>query len=88
MNRKTILIQIIVLSGMLSSYLFNPTAAQAGYSERQKQIAMMLASAVEFRWDTNRDVRRSHESLGTKIGANTVLTHNHFKYRLDPQSFQ
>jgi hypothetical protein len=49
----------------------------------------MLSSAVEFRWDNNKNTGKPHESLGTKITNNTVLTHNHFSdlagtYILDP----
>jgi hypothetical protein len=51
----------------------------------------MLASAVEFRWDKNKNSGKPHESLGTKVSANTVLTHNHFSdlagtYILDPRN--
>jgi hypothetical protein len=51
----------------------------------------MLASAVEFRWDNDINTSKLHESLGTKITPNTVLTHIHFSdlastYILDPSN--
>jgi hypothetical protein len=75
---KTIAFNLIVLLGVVSSFLFSPTRAQAGYAEREKQLSIMLSSAVEFRWDSDKRTRQAHESLGTKISPNTVLTHNHF----------
>jgi len=78
MNRKTIAINLIVLLGGTASVLVNPTDAKAGSPEREQQRSIMLASAVEFRWDKNKNARNPHESLGTKISLNTVLTHNHF----------
>lgn len=78
MNRKTIAFNLIVLIGIVSSFIFNPMNAQAGYNERENQKSIMLGSAVEFRWDARERVGQPHESLGTKISANTVLTHNHF----------
>jgi hypothetical protein len=91
MTRKTILINLIVLLGVSCNFLFNTTNAQAGYAERAKQLDLKLASAVEFRWDRNKNAGKPHESLGTKISPNTVLTHNHFSdlagtYILDPSS--
>lgn len=78
MNRNTIAFNLIALFGVVFSLFFNPTNAQARYSKRENQLSIMLASSVEFRWDSNKKSRHSHESLGTKISANTVLTHNHF----------
>ena len=91
MNRRTIAFNLIVLTGVIASFFFNTTKAQAGYAEREKQINLMLNSTVEFRWDQNKNTNKAHESLGTKISPNTVLTHNHFSdlagtYILDPAS--
>jgi len=89
MSRKTIAFNLFVLIGVIIGFLFNTSNAQAGYREREMQLSIMLASAVEFRWDRQVNSRQSHESLGTKINANTVLTHNHFRnlagtYIVDP----
>jgi hypothetical protein len=78
MNHKTTLFNLIVLAGVLAGILFNTNSVQAKSSTREQQLSMMLASAVEFRWDSDVNAYRSHESLGTKISANIVLTHNHF----------
>jgi hypothetical protein len=89
MNCKTIAFNLIILPGVIASVLFNTIKVQAGYTHREKQINIMLNSAVEFRWDRNKNTSIAHESLGTKISWNTVLTHNHFSdlagtYILDP----
>jgi hypothetical protein len=91
MIRKTSLINLVILLSVIANFLFNTTNAQAGYSERDKQLNLLLASAVEFRWDKNKHTGKAHESLGTKISPNTVLTHNHFSdlagtYILDPSN--
>lgn len=91
MNRKTIAANLIVLVGITASLLFNTTNAQAEYAQREKNLNLMLSSAVEFRWDNQKNTDKPHESLGTKITANTVLTHNHFSdlagtFILDPSN--
>ena len=79
MSRKTSFIQIIVLLSIASGFLFNPIKAQARHADRETQRSMMLASAVEFRWDKDVNSRQAHESLGTKVSKHSVLTHNHFQ---------
>ena len=91
MNRKIIATNLIVLVGIASSFLFNTTNAHAGYAEQEKNLNLMLSSTVEFRWDNDKNTDKPHESLGTKITVNTVLTHNHFSdlagtFILDPSN--
>ena len=88
MNRTTAVINLMIIFGAVSSFLINPTQVQAGYSEREQQLSTILSSAVEFRWDGKGN---AHESLGTKVNAHTVLTHNHFTdlagtYIVDPSN--